>query len=145
MSPDENQQLIHLFIKGTSKTERYTSPLPGRQGFFCPAHKVPAHGAKLLKQIDEARTAAQEHNMRKTAVGLLDQKGMYLEFHSEPDFELALDSLESEQQGIELTAVRQQAGVMLATVFIPESKIAYLIKKVESYTSQQTPKRRGKK
>ena len=63
---------------------------------------------------------------------------MYIEFESEPDFELALNSLESIRQGIELTAVRQRASVMLATVFIPEGKLSYFTNKLEAYSSEQT-------
>lgn len=137
MPPEANHQLRHLLIKDTAKTEKYTSPRLGRQILSYPTQNAASHGAKLLKQIDEVRAAAEARDERRRAVGLLDQKGMYIEFQSEPEFELALNSLESIQQGIELVAVRQRASVMLATVFIPEGRLSYFIKKLEDYSTEQ--------
>ncbi len=144
MSPQEKQQLRHLLLRGTARTEKYTSPRLGRQSFSYPSRIAPTHGENLLKQIEKARTTAETTAGRRTAFGFLDQKGMYLEFQSEPEFELALNSLESAQQGIELTAVRQRAGVMLATVFIPEGKLSYFIKKLEDYSTEKTPTGKAK-
>ena len=144
MASGENQQLRHLLVNGTAKTEKYTSPRTGGQSSRYPVRDAPSHGARLLKQIDDARTAAEAHDERRTAVGVLGRKGMYLEFQSEPEFELALNSLESARQGIELTAVRQRAGVMLATVFVPEGRISYLIGKLEGYSAEQRPSGKAK-
>lgn len=138
MPPEENQRLRHLLITGTARTERYTSPRPGRQKFSLPERNTPAHGAGLLRQIEDARAQAQAREETRTAVGILDRKGMYLEFESDPGFELALNSLESTRQGIELTAVRQRGDIMLATVFIPEGKLSYLVKKLEDYITELT-------
>ncbi|GKT09116.1 S8 family peptidase [Desulforhabdus sp. TSK] len=138
MPTEGSQQLKHLVVKGTTTTEKYTSPRLGRQSLALPSRNASIHGAGLLKQIEAARTAAQSIDDNRTAVGILDQKGMHIEFRSEPEFELALNSLESSQQGIELAAVRQRGEVMYATVFIPEGKFSYFVKKLEDYAAGET-------
>src|SRR5262249_17814038 len=63
-----------------------------------------------------------------------------LEVESEPGFELALDPLEPRSQGVELACVREEAGVRRAVIHVPEGKLTHLVKKVEQYLTQQTPK-----
>jgi len=133
MPEEPGRKLKHLLLRGTAKTERYTSPKIGRQSISNPSRNPLAHGENLLKQISKAQEEAFVRDETRVAVGIADQNGMYLEFQSEPEFELALKSLESTSQGIELTSVRQRGEVMLATVYIPEGKLVYFTKKLEAY------------
>lgn len=137
MAEESAQRLRHLLLRGTAKTERYTSPRRGRQSVSNPERNPSIHGGNLLTQIGRAEEEAFVRGEKRAAVGITDQNGMHLEFASEPEFELALKSLESSAQGIELTAVRQRGEIMLATVFIPEGKLTYFTKKLEAYTGER--------
>ncbi|MGA2026613.1 MAG: S8 family peptidase [Syntrophobacteraceae bacterium] len=136
MPEEPGRKLKHLLLRGTAKTERYTSPQTGRQSISNPSRNPLAHSENLLKQISKAQEEAFVRDETRVAVGIADQNGMYLEFQSEPEFELALKSLESTRQGIELTSVRQRGEVMLATVFIPKGKLAYFTKKLVAYAKE---------
>jgi len=136
MPEEPKQKLKHLLLSGTAKTERYTSPKTGRQSISHPSRNPVTHGEKLLRQISQAQEEALVRGEKRAAIGIADQNGTYLEFQSEPEFELTLKSLESSTQGIELTAVRQRGQVMLATVFIPEGKLAYFTKRLEAYAKE---------
>jgi len=57
---------------------------------------------------------------------------------SEPNFNLALESLDRRRDNIELLAVRERGQSTLATVMVPEGKLAAFEKLVESYRTQQT-------
>jgi len=95
MAEEPAQKLRHLLLRGTAKIERYTSPKTGRQSVSNPERDPSIHGGNLLTQISGAEEEAFVRGETRAAVGITDQNGIYLEFASEPEFELALKSLES--------------------------------------------------
>jgi hypothetical protein len=93
---------------------------------------------------------AQASSAQQTKAWALPAKGgVHLEFLSEAGFGLALKSLESARQGIELVSVREslssggdsQSPVTLATVFIPHGKLGSLEQKIRQYATEDTPKK----
>ncbi len=68
------------------------------------------------------------------------QDGIYLEFNSEPGFDLKFDSLGFTPSGIELLNVRQIEKTTLATCFIPDGKLIHFVKKVSEYLQKDTEK-----
>ena len=77
-----------------------------------------------------------------------DRRGVYLEFSSEPGFDLALKQLESRQDGIRLLNVKPEDvdGVVTtrATVFVPLAERGHFLRKVAAYaTKDNRPKKDG--
>jgi len=130
----------HILLSGTGQAEPYKSR-PGRgptRNF--PARQRALHGAKLQTELDTAWAAAQTRRAAPQVVGLGTPMGFYLEFRSEPGFELAFDSLDFRRSGIELRTVRSVDEITTATVFVPDDKRAYFLRRIERYLTATTPK-----
>ncbi|MGZ8186351.1 MAG: S8 family serine peptidase, partial [Methylobacter sp.] len=65
-------------------------------------------------------------------------------FESEQDFELKFNSLEFQPSGIELCTVKKVDRKTIATVFIPEGKLTYFLKKISQYQEENTLKNNPK-
>ncbi|MCT0218475.1 S8 family peptidase [Synechococcus sp. CS-1329] len=89
-------------------------------------------------------TAWQQAEERR-AVAHSSRQGVYLEFSSEPGFNLTLKSLESRQAGIKLLNVRTEGQdgeeITRATVFIPQEKSAHFLQKAIAYATEDNPPR----
>lgn len=114
----------HLFIREPPGTSRFTSPRAGGGGIRTRSRNRAAHGAYLKAQFEAALPEEE------------DSLALRFEFESEPGFDLKLQSLESEREGIELLNVRQAGEVTLATVLIPRERLGYFIKIFEDYLSR---------
>lgn len=131
----------HILLPNTATVERYISPKSGQRGpFKTPPRDRFRHSEHLLSQLEETRQEALQLSQERTAVGVKAEEGIYLSFKSEPGFDLRLDSLESTRPGIELLTVRKIDAREWATVFVPEGKLTYFIKKVEDYRDKLTGK-----
>lgn len=138
--------LRHFFPPKTAATEQYTYARKVKGGTFKvpPRDRVP-HGTKL---ISELRAAEQHAHAESTGKPEDDRpKGIALRFESDPGFKLQLQSLEIRQNGIDLRNTRiettaEGGAVMQATVFVPEGKLGYFVRKFEAYCSKED--RRGK-
>jgi hypothetical protein len=106
------------------------------------------HAAALQTEL---RTAEQEAAARRGATGLNihgAESGIYVQFESPPGVDLKLESLESDQQGIELVAFAeiqvqrdgQTLPVQLATVFIPEGRTKHFFTRFRQYATERTAK-----
>lgn len=65
--------------------------------------------------------------------------GIVIEFQSAQGFDLAFKSLDLPSEGIELLNFKEVDGVQYATCFVPEGKLAVLVKKVRDYIQANTP------
>ncbi len=131
--------LRHLHLQGRVTTELYVSPNPGGRGtFHMPPRDRQQHGTTLLDQLQdaEAQAALQAQSAPSAGVNLL--------FRSEREFQLALQSLEVVNEGIELKCVTEEAGVTFATVYVPNGKLTYFTRKFQDYLSKDTPKGKPK-
>ncbi|HMO18755.1 MAG TPA: S8 family peptidase [Oligoflexia bacterium] len=121
----------HLFPKSTAKIEKYISPNLGRDNFDTPLRSTPQiHGQKLIEDIEKAKSDSDYEKSQAR------EKGIVLEFTSDPKFDLYLRSLEARASKIELLSSKNQGDVMKATVFIPYEKIGLFIKKFKSYCTE---------
>ncbi|RLI52922.1 MAG: hypothetical protein DRP09_16930 [Candidatus Thorarchaeota archaeon] len=131
----------HILLPSTSTTERFTSPKSGpRQGIKTPLRDRQTHSKALLRQIDEVREAAEQLDRERKAWGIDAQDGICIQFKSDPEFDLKFESLDYSPSGIELLAVKEFESSIYATVFVPEGKISYFIKKIEKYSTEETEK-----
>lgn len=128
----------NIFLSNTNTSMPYvSSPKPIKKDF--PQRDKSSHAKFIGKRLSACyeRSAKQ-----KQAAAIRYKKGVYLEFVSLSKHDLAIKSLENKTQGIRLLNVRtdEETEVVKATVYIPEGKESYFIKKVEAYSSEVTEK-----
>lgn len=132
----------HIFLPGPNQTQPFTNPRRGGEPPRIP-HRDPAgHGFYLMRRLESAWREDKE----RRAVAHPGRNGVYIDFVSEPGFDLIIKSLESLQSGIRLLNVRREgkkdAERTFATVFVPNSKRGYFLKKIHDFSEQVT--QRGK-
>jgi hypothetical protein len=143
--PEIGEGLPHLLVSRTATTERYTTPIPGRgPSLNLPARNRQQHAQILFEKLTRVREESEALKQQRTAFGVDAQTGIYLEFESEPDFNLKFESLENSTQGIELLSIKMVGTKTLATVFVPEGKLAYFERLLTAYRDQETPKEKPK-
>lgn len=134
-----DEGLPHLFVSQTATTELYTTPKrPRGGGLNFPPRNRQQHAQRLFEKLARVREETEALKQERTSFGVDAQAGIYLEFESEPDFDLKFESLEDSRQGIELLSVRLVGDKTFATVFIPEGKLTRFEKLLTSYRDQQT-------
>jgi hypothetical protein len=140
----ENQpKKPHLLIANTSTTEPYTSPSSGRNTFNLPPRQRETHGQRLQKQFDIVREQSEALVAEQKAFGIDAANGIYLQFESEPDFDLKFESLEARSSGIELLAVKQVENKTFATIFVPDGKLDILTRKLADYLNPEKDSPKG--
>jgi hypothetical protein len=74
-----------------------------------------------------------------------DRQGVYLDFYSEPGFDLILKSLEARRSGIRLLNVTKLGTGAdertRATVYVPREKVSYFLRRVSAYANETVPPR----
>lgn len=136
----------HILLDQVVSGESYTPVGSGRDGAARPSPADPARHADRL-------TAALSRSVEPTPVegpstieieGRVD--GMFVQFESTPDIELALTVLDpqSGKHRPELRAVSERQTeeglVQLATVFIPDGSIGHFLKRFDEYKTKRTKK-----
>ena len=112
-----------------SSAHPITKKYPTRQDYVAHAGYVKRQYSAVMKQsLDQRQVAA------------IKMKGTYAEFSGVEGLELATKSLENRQAGIRLLNVQTINGVMKATVYIPEGKEEFFIKRMDAYASETTKK-----
>ncbi len=138
--PEIGEGLPHLLVSQTATTELYTTPILGRgPSLNLPTRNRQQHAQILFEKLTRVREESEALKQQRTAFGVDAQTGIYLEFESEPDFNLKFESLENSTHGIELLSLKKVGTKTLATVFIPEGKLAYFEKLLTAYRDQATP------
>lgn len=135
-----DERFSHLFLPGPSDTrEDYTSPRSGGGTPRLRDQDRATHAEVIARRLEEAWTVAEE----RQAVAHADRNGVYLEFVSEPGFDLVLKSLEARNSGVRLLNVRtegpEDAETTRATVFVPHSKSGHFIRKAIAYATEDNP------
>ncbi|ESS71663.1 hypothetical protein MGMO_93c00210 [Methyloglobulus morosus KoM1] len=146
MAQNSKEHLPHLFVKNTATKSLYTRPKKGGGGaeLEIPQRNRSIHAQQLLTQIEQAKIQETSIIQEQKAFGLDVNNGIYLAFESEKDFELKFKSLEVQRSGIELCAVKEIDGKIIATVFVPEGKLTYFLKRITQYQDENTPKDKPK-
>jgi hypothetical protein len=108
------------------------------------AQDRPSHAVYVRQALELAWQQAEQ----RRAVAHSTRQGVYLEFSSEPGFDLALKQLEARSSGIRLLNVRTEGEgnekTTKATVFIPQSKSGHFLRKAMAYaTDDNAPKKDG--
>jgi hypothetical protein len=136
----------HILIRTPPGREPYT---PHRRNMQPPTVPGPAdrrrHAAALKGSLREAQRQALQ---RRGAAGIAvhgAQPGLYVEFDSQPEVDLKVESLAHKGLGIELVAVtRLEAAdgrvTERATVFVPDGAVKHFISRFDQYATERTAK-----
>lgn len=92
------------------------------------------HAIYVRKQIENCK---MQSLTQKQVAAIKYKGGMYLEFSGEANYELATKSLENRQQGVRLLNVRTENGVVKATVYVPEGKENFFLKRIDAYENEK--------
>ncbi len=136
-----DESLRHVFIKNTEREMDFTSKQRGGPKLKFPTQNRFEHGNTIKQKFEDAWRQARELDEQRRAVSLLTKDGVYLEFESSPEYELATKSLEDVKHGIRLLNVKtdiiDDEIINKATVFIPQGKEKIFLKKVQDYLNDE--------
>lgn len=126
----------NIFLTNTAEAMPYVSK-PQMGDFSYPKRNVKSHAELIYKKLQDSYKAAIT---QKQAAAIRYKEGVYLEFSSASQHDLAIKSLENRKQGIRLLNVQadSESDTIKATVYIPAGKESYFISKVEAYATEQT-------
>ncbi len=134
------ERFPHIFLAGPDRTEPFTNPRHGGPDPRIPIRDRIDHSTFLRQRFEEAWL---EDDQRR-AVAHTDRHGVYLDFVSEPRFDLTIKSLERVKSGFRLLNVRQggahDAEQTTATVFVPHAQRGFFLEKVRAYAEENVPK-----
>src|SRR5512143_3176752 len=135
----------HIVLPTRARREPFTSPAAGGSKFRTIPVNRDAHGKALKRQLARVQAEIDQRRALGVPQGVDEPRGFYLEFQSPPGFLLKLESLEYLRGGIELVATRQEDDRQLATVFVPQKRLSFFIKRVETYLTELHKKSRRPK
>lgn len=128
----------HLVLQDTSTAIGFTAHSPGGGGPR-PVPDLPRqqHGQALRAQIEALKPISSEAVRAQAQQGLESGLGLQIQFASQPDIELAFQSLANENQQIELLSVRTEGEYTYANVFVPDGKLTHFEKYVADYLEEK--------
>lgn len=98
-----------------------------------------SHADYIYKQFEKAWEQAQKENDARRAVSALSRDGIYLEIKGKAGYELITKSLEYGPGGIRLANIKtDENDVVAATVYVPNNKKDFFIKKINKYHENET-------
>src|SRR5208337_750880 len=139
MADSDPKKLPHLILKNTASPELYISTRSafGPEITFPPRDRQ-SHGTFLKERIENVKKEAIGLAKEKAAYGIDTRNGICIQFESDPAFPLKLESVEAVNMGIELLAVNTIDNKTVATVFVPDGKLSYFVKRLENYLTSET-------
>ena len=141
MANGAQRDLRHFYLTDHGEHENFTSPRGGGGSGHIPVREREQHAAQLEQALTAAIAAAQDQLAAREPAIAGGQPGFYLEFDFPHQQLSLLDKLENRQgnKSIELMATRQSAldpTMVTATVFVPEAKREYYLRKVRAYRDE---------
>jgi hypothetical protein len=145
------ERFRHIVLPRPPKTEPFTSTSSGGSIQKIPDRDRQPHSDFLSKKLQNAWATAE----KEQAIAHVTRKGVYLEFKSDPGFDLVTKSLEdrrSKDHQIRLLNIRvetesipneaidepEPAATTYATVYVPHEKKNHFLKKIEAYANETT-------
>ena len=128
----------NIFLENVTEPLEYKSESHPITKHYPARDNISNHATYLKNKFNQCR---QQDITQKQVAAIKYKSGTYLEFAGETGYELATKSLENRPQGIRLLNVRtEDDGTTKATVYVPEGKMSYYLKKIEAYATERTPK-----
>lgn len=128
------------------KRDIFLNNITERMPYKSSSHPVSKKYPSRSNYVGHARQLSREYektiqqSLTQKQVAAIKMKGTYAEFSGADGFELATKSLENRPSGIRLLNIRNDNGVIKATVYIPEGKEDFFRKRIEAYSSEKTKK-----
>lgn len=140
--PDQSaDKRPHLFLKNTSRAVDFTAYASnGGRPSNLPDLPRQQHGRALQAQIEALKPVSDDVVRSQRQQALESGLGLQIQFTSQPDVELAFESLANETQKIELLSVRQEGDHTFANVFVPDGKLAHFEKYITEYLEERKDK-----
>lgn len=139
MADQPNDKRPHFVLTNTSEAKPFTAH---GGGVSAPPPEMPRaqHGAALHAQLQALRPIAEAAVAEQMARGLESGLGLQIHFVSQPDVELAFESLANDPKNIELLSVRKEGDSTVANVFVPDGRLDHFEKYVAEYLSEKKNK-----
>ena len=136
MAEKPNDKRPHFVLTNTSEAKPFTAHGGGGSA---PPPELPRaqHGAALHAQLQALRPIAEAAVAEQMAQGLESGLGLQIHFVSQPDVELAFESLANDPKKIELLSVRKEGDSTVANVFVPDGKLDHFEKYVADYLAEK--------
>lgn len=126
----------HLRLTDTAHAIDYRGRTGGRGPQERPPTRNPqAHAAALRMQLAALEQVVPGVRDAQRQLGLDVENGLLVAFESEPEFELAYDSLDLASRGIQLLSVKADGEVRTASVFVPDGELDQFISRIERYAA----------
>lgn len=138
--PDQAQRdrRPHLVLSDTSQTQAFTAhSANGGPKKALPELNRAQHGASLRAQLQVIQASSQELVAKQQEIGLESGLGLQIQFRSQPDVELAFESLHNEPSHIELLSIRTEGEYTYANVFVPDGALGHFEKYVAEYLNEK--------
>src|SRR4051812_23399023 len=125
--PDQiHNKRPHLILHDTARALPFTAHQPkGGKPKKIPDLPRLRHGRSLQAQLDALKPVAQAVAEQQERESLESGIGLQIQFMSQPDADLAFESLANSAKKIELLSVRKEGPYTFANVFVPEGKLAH--------------------
>jgi hypothetical protein len=145
MPVDPKRTHPHLVVSAPAKSFEFRSPISGGGKFNLAPRDRLVHASRLEQQLREAAQASDTAVAAQKNAGIEDGFGITLQFDGSPNFDLKFESLNVSGSGIELLGVRTLSnGQVQATVFVPDGKLSFFLKRVAAYRDEETkPNKNG--
>lgn len=142
MSDQQQAKRSHFILRDTSQAVEFKAhSTGGRSTRDVPVLSRQQHGASLGSQIDNLKLAATQAAQAQRDLELESGLGLQIQFTSQPDVELAFESLANETKKIELLSVRHEGNRTFANVFVPDGGLAHFEKYVSEYLAEKKDSR----
>src|ERR1035438_8327477 len=134
----------HIFLPGPPAARGFTNPQRGGS-----APRIRDRDREAHSQFLEQRLLATwaDADARRALVQV-ERNGVYVEFASDPGFDLMVQGLEATRSGIRLTNIRTvgegRQEQTRATVYVPSAKRGNFLKKIRAYALENTSGREPK-
>jgi len=140
-------RLPHLIIEGPTNEVGFTSVSQRNSNFRFPERNREEHAAFLHRQFEHAWSESENDFVVSHAV----RQGVYLQFKSDPGFDLKIKSLEDlRSKKIRLCNVRKEVELVIneqsgeeieketiyATVYVANQKRRFFVNKINEYATQ---------
>ncbi len=137
MAEEQPEQRPHFLFANTGRTENFRSTVSGSRESNLPDLDRQSHGQALRGQFSGLRNQAVVAVQAQRDAGMDAGLGIQIQFKSQPDVELAFESLSRERQRIELLNVRHVGDSTFATVFVPDGKLDVFERLIEDYLAER--------
>ncbi|MET4804292.1 hypothetical protein ABIA96_006897 [Bradyrhizobium sp. LB11.1] len=135
----------HLLLVNVAETARYTANRGHSKEFDTPDRVRATHAAHVIGALQTAQ-AQREPFPVQVGNGFYESPGLILSFESDPNFQLAFESLDLQPSKIQLLSVITDAeNRTIATIRVPDDKVAVLLRKLEAYRNAAEGKRDNRK